>query len=281
VKISLTTMREKLNSLGKSDMRSRPDQAPVLGALGENETVSLPRVNLLPGAIRQSIRINNTIKRFAIAAGVIVGLAVVVYLMQIPAINQAEEKLNISMESNQELNAQVVALSPIGELYAALTRQQDFVKETLASSPRASEVFMRMQRAADQVGPSAVTITSTSISYQGIPLPDTTFNPCPNPDPFNESITIGCMSFNATADSRDQISSFLNYLAADPLFVGPFVDSSIINTTTTDGNQGSGSQVSFSGTAGISIDGLQTKLTPEEISALTTPDENQSAEGAN
>jgi len=281
VKISLTTMREKLNSLGKSDMRSRPDQAPVLGALGENETVSLPRVNLLPGAIRQSIRINNTIKRFAIAAGVIVGLAVVVYLMQIPAINQAEEKLNISMESNQELNAQVVALSPIGELYAALTRQQDFVKETLASSPRASEVFMRMQRAADQVGPSAVTITSTSISYQGIPLPDATFNPCPNPDPFNESITIGCMSFNATADSRDQISSFLNYLAADPLFVGPFVDSSIINTTTTDGNQGSGSQVSFSGTAGISIDGLQTKLTPEEISALTTPDENQSAEGAN
>ncbi len=281
MKISLTTMREKLNSLGKSDMRSRPDQAPVLGALGENETVSLPRVNLLPGAIRQSIRINNTIKRFAIAAGVIVGLAVVVYLMQIPAINQAEEKLNISMESNQELNAQVVALSPIGELYAALTRQQDFVKETLASSPRASEVFMRMQRAADQVGPSAVTITSTSISYQGIPLPDTTFNPCPNPDPFNESITIGCMSFNATADSRDQISSFLNYLAADPLFVGPFVDSSIINTTTTDGNQGSGSQVSFSGTAGISIDGLQTKLTPEEISALTTPDENQSAEGAN
>ena len=281
MKISLTTMREKLNSLGKSDMRSRPDQAPVLGALGENETVSLPRVNLLPGAIRQSIRINNTIKRFAIASGVIVGLAVVVYLMQIPAINQAEEKLNISMESNQELNAQVVALSPIGELYAALTRQQDFVKETLASSPRASEVFMRMQRAADQVGPSAVTITSTSISYQGIPLPDTTFNPCPNPDPFNESITIGCMSFNATADSRDQISSFLNYLAADPLFVGPFVDSSIINTTTTDGNQGSGSQVSFSGTAGISIDGLQTKLTPEEISALTTPDENQSAEGAN
>jgi len=274
-------MREKLNSLGKSDMRSRPDQAPVLGALGENETVSLPRVNLLPGAIRQSIRINNTIKRFAIASGVIVGLAVVVYLMQIPAINQAEEKLNISMESNQELNAQVVALSPIGELYAALTRQQDFVKETLASSPRASEVFMRMQRAADQVGPSAVTINSTSISYQGIPLPDATFNPCPNPDPFNESITIGCMSFNATADSRDQISSFLNYLAADPLFVGPFVDSSIINTTTTDGNQGSGSQVSFSGTAGISIDGLQTKLTPEEISALTTPDENQSAEGAN
>lgn len=281
MKITLTAMREKLNSLGKSDMRSRPDQAPVLSALGENETVSLPRVNLLPGAIRQSIRINNTIKRFAIASGVIVGLAVVVYLMQIPAINQAEEKLNISMESNQELNAQVVALSPIGELYAALTRQQDFVKETLASSPRASEVFVRMQRAADQVGPSAVTITSTSISYQGIPLPDATFNPCPNPDPFNESITIGCMSFNATADSRDQISSFLNYLAADPLFVGPFVDSSIINTTTTDGNQGSGSQVSFSGTAGISIDGLQTKLTPEEISALTTPDENQSAEGAN
>ncbi len=277
MKMTLSAMREKLNSLGKSEMRSHPDQAPVLATPGETETVSLPRVNLLPRAIRQTIRINNTIRRFAFAAGVVLVVTIVVYLMQIPAINQAEEKLNSSMESNQELNAQVVALSPIGELYAALTRQQDFVKETLASSPRASEVFVRMKRAADQVGPSAVTITSTSISYQGIPLPDATFNPCPNPDPFNESITIGCMSFNATADSRDQISSFLNYLAADPLFVGPFVDSSIVNSTTTDGNQGGRSRVSFSGSAGISLDGLQTKLTPEEISDLTTPDQNQSA----
>ena len=246
----------------------------------DSETASLPRVNLLPASIRQSVRISILIKRVLVAALGLMLAAAAIWLMQASTIKQAQQGLDQAQLNNQKLNAQVSALSPIGELYSALTRQQEFVEETLASSPQASEIIKRLQQAATDTGQAPVAITSTSISYHGIPRSGESLNPCPNPDPFNESITIGCLSFNATANTRDQISLFLNNIATDQLFVGAFVSSSIVSPPVTDGDKANEDQVTFSGSAGISLDGLRKKLTPEQISALTVAEPESSPQTA-
>ena len=270
--------RQKLNSLGKSNGVAPDDFSQDSNVPSEQLTVLLPRVNLLPFSVRQAVRIRALVKRAVLAGLVVVLVGASVWLLQGPTINQAQEKLDRAQEDNQSLNSQVSALSPIGELYAALTRQQEFVEQTLASSPQASEIFTRLQNAAETSGKSSIQITSASVTYQGIPELGDPLNPCPNPDLFNESITIGCLSFNATANSRDQISLFLINLAADPLFVGAYVDSSIVNSAVTDGNQANTNQVSFSGSAGVSLEGLEAPLTPEEIKALTQPEPESTAD---
>ena len=103
----------------------------------DSEIASLPRVNLLPASIRQSVRISILIKRVLVAALGLMLAAAAIWLMQASTIKQAQQGLDQAQLNNQKLNAQVSALSPIGELYSALTRQQEFVEETLASSPQA------------------------------------------------------------------------------------------------------------------------------------------------
>jgi hypothetical protein len=268
---TLGNLREKLNSLGKAKEPSsgvrRDDVTPHFA----NEEVSLPRVNLLPQSVRDSIRIGALLRRAGITAVALIAVTAVIWIFQGPTIDQAQGKLDQAQSDNQTLNTQIKSLSPIGELYSALTRQQEFVQDTLAASPTASEIFIRLQDAASDTGKTPVQITSASIAYHGIPESGDTLNPCPNPDPFNESITFGCLSFNASASSRDQISSFLNNIATDPLFVGAYVDSSVVNPSITDGNQSKENQVTFSGSVGVTLEGLQTPLTPEEIMEIITP----------
>jgi hypothetical protein len=92
-------------------------------------------------------------------------------------------------------------------------------------------------------------------------------NSCANPDPFATDITIGCMTFSGTATSREQISSLLLLMAADPMFVGPYVDNTTIATDPT----GVNGQVAFSGTSGVSVNALAKPLAPEQIDAIVNP----------
>jgi hypothetical protein len=81
-------------------------------------------------------------------------------------------------------------------------------------------------------------------------------------------LTIGCLSFGATAQNREQVAALLLTLEADPFFVGPFVGSS---TLITDPNGRDSVVVTFAGSTGLSNEALVTPLTPEEIAAITAP----------
>ena len=228
---------------------------------------TLPRVNLLPVAVRQAVAMRK-VRRWLIAAVVLLVVAVSgIWYLQGSRIDEAEERLAAAQATGAELQAQVDALGSIKAFYSELESQKAIVNGTLASQPQAAVVIERLAEAGREAGASPIGFSSVGVDYHGIPAAGTNVNPCPNPNPFGAEITIGCVTFNATAKNRAEVSRLLEVIEADPLFVGPYVTSTSIGGS----ELGLGSGVTFAGTAGVSLDGLTTALTQEQIDAITAP----------
>ena len=90
---------------------------------------------------------------------------------------------------------------------------------------------------------------------------------------------MGCVNFSATATDRGQVSELLRVLEGDALFVGPFITSTSVSSSTEPGQP---TEVSFSGTVGLSPEILETPLTEEQIDAILNPPapESEDAEDA-
>ncbi len=228
----------------------------------------LPGVNLLPARVRESIAIS---KSRTVLLLLIVLLAAAVYglwWMQASAIDDAEAALARSQTLNSELVEQTAALAPAKQFYSEVTTLEQLVSTTLADQPQAREVLDRLDDAiATTGGKPPVNVLSVSVTYTGIPEAGGPLSTCPNPDPFNSEITIGCLNFSASAASRAQVSTLLRTMEADPMFTGPYVTS----TTTSGGAEGEETTVTFSGSAGISATGLVTPLTEEQREAIVNP----------
>lgn len=233
-----------------------------------NEQPVLPRVNLLPKKVRVSIKIAR-IRKVAMGAALAVLLTSgLFWYSQGSTIAQAEQGVSDATEVNQDLQVQVNALAPIGQLYAQLTNQQEFVESALASSPTGSAILTAFESAAASVSGKPLELNAISIVFNPIPEVGTELNACPNPDPFGTEISIGCITFTGTAPNRDAISQFLLELEADPLFIGPYINTSSVTVP----GEGQKSQVSFSGTTAVSLGGLETPVTQELIDALLQPE---------
>lgn len=236
----------------------------------------LPGVNLLPQRVRDSIAIGRS-RTVLLLLIVVLGAATLgLWWMQSGTIEEAEAELARTQELRTELVDQVAALAPAKQFYSEVTALEELVSTTLADQPRAREVLDRLRAAVETTGGRPpVSILSVAVTYTGVPAAGGPLSTCPNPDPFSERITIGCVSFSATANSRTQVSELLRTLEADPLFVGPYVTS-----TTAAGaeDEGAGS-VTFTGSAGISTDGLENPLTDEEIEAIVNPVTPQESTG--
>lgn len=229
---------------------------------------TLPRVNLLPPAILQSVAMRK-VRRNLVAVALLLVVAVGgIWYLQGSRIADAEARLAVAQSEGDDLQAQVEALAPITVLATALENQKALVDATLASQPQAALVVLRLAEAGQEASDGGgIDFSNVGVTYQGIPAAGGSLNSCPNPDPFGTEATIGCITFNANAGDRQQVSRLLEVLEADPLFVGPYVTS----TSVTLAEDGGASGVTFAGTAGVSLDGLETLLTPEQIEALLTP----------
>lgn len=229
---------------------------------------TLPRVNLLPAAVSESFTLRR-IHRVFIAIGVVLALAVgAIWYLQSNQIAGAQARLDEAQAANASVTARVDALAPIKQMYDQITNEQKLVSTTLAAEPQAALVIARMVDTGRALGgASPAEFTSIAIEYRGIPVAGDEINPCPNPDPFAADITIGCVTFSGTAATRDQVSAMLNAMAADPLFVGPYVNSSTVTEATDDSAGG----VTFTGSAGLSLAALKTALTDEQIAAILAP----------
>ena len=227
---------------------------------------ALPRVNLLPSHITEAISVRRIRRAFIAGFLALLVAGTALWLLQNGEILTAQTELNAAQAENTALSAQVQALQPVEQLYSQITTQEEFITGALTSEALTSQVLKSLQ----DVAGSNVEITNVGITYTGIPNPATSAQPekslntCPNSDPFNKDITIGCLTFSARTKSRGDVSSFLAR-AARPPFVGPYV------TETRVGTFANGSPaITFSGTAGISPMALKTKLTTEELAALVT-----------
>jgi len=239
---------------------------------------TLPGVSLLPRAITESIAIRHGARVLALLLVILVALGAVVWWLQGQAIAQAQADLTRAQEANAQLSTEVAALAPAKQLYSEITTLEELVSSTLADQPRAREVLTRLDDAVRAAaGPQgSVDILSAAITYTGLPTPGEALTACPNPDPFSSEITIGCLSFTATAQSRSQVSELLRSLEADPLFVGPYVTST---TSAAPGAEDAGA-VSFTGSAGIDVTALAVPATAEQIEAIENPPQPSATPGA-
>lgn len=238
---------------------------------------TLPGVNLLPTRVRESIEIRKSRTVLLALIAILAAASYGLWWMQSGTIERAQEQLAVAQKLNAELTDQVAALAPAKQFYAEVSALEALVSTTLADQPLSREVLSRLDAAVQETGGRPpISVLSAAVTYSGIPDPGAALSACPNPDPFNAEITIGCLTFSASADSRTQVSELLRILEADPLFVGPYV-----TTTTATGadEQGQGS-VTFTGSAGISVEGLQTPLTDEQIEAIVNPPVDETAPGA-
>jgi Tfp pilus assembly protein PilN len=228
---------------------------------------TLPRVNLLPASVAESFTLRRIHRYFiAVAVLLVLGFSAIWYL-QSNQIADAQAKLDEAQAASASVSARVEELAPIKQMYDQITNEQELVATTLASEPQAALVINRMVETGTGGGGAPVEFTSIAIEYRGVPSAGEEINPCPNPDPFATDITIGCVTFSGAANTRDQVSAMLNAMAADPLFVGPYVNSS----TVTESSDESASGITFTGTAGLSIAALKTELTDEQIAAIIAP----------
>lgn len=257
-----------LSSIGKKDdaeaFEDRIERPPFEPAL--------PQVNLLPQQVRDSMAIGR-IRNWSLAAiAALLVLAGGLWWLQGSTIERAEADLAAATAENTRLREDVAALTPVKQMYEQITRLQEIVTTTLASQPQAAVVIDRLAQAGTAAGVGDIAFTSVDVSYTGIPQAGEEINSCPNPDPFGTDITIGCLTFAADAENRDQVSALLRALAEDPLFIGPYVTS----TTATEvaaGPEGTRTEtvVAFSGSAGVSLEALKTLLTPEQVEAILNP----------
>jgi hypothetical protein len=149
-------------------------------------------------------------------------------------------------------------------MFTQIKRQEDLVSTTMAAQPKAALISRRLLAAAASTGAGGIHFTTLSAMFTPAKVSDKAASTCPNPDPFGSHVTIGCVTFSATASSRDQVSRLLIALGRDPLFVGPYVNSSMLASAAT----ASGQPVSFTGTVGIAPAGLVTVLSTEQLAQL-------------
>ncbi len=229
--------------------------------------LTLPQVNLLPRAVTESIALRR-IRRLALLAGLVILLiAALVWAVQIPAIRTSQDALAQAQATNADEQGQVAALAPIAQMVAQIKRQQDLVGTTMAAQPKAALVYRHLLSAAAGAGSPGIRFTTMAVEYRPAAIAGAADSGCPDPDPFVQHLSIGCVTFSATAASREQVSRLLVSLNWDPLFVGPYVNNSLLA-----GAAGGGQQaVSFTGTVGISPTGLATALTKEQQALLLQP----------
>lgn len=226
---------------------------------------ALPRVNLIPVSVRESISVRKIRRGYVFGfLGILVAVTLI-WLMQNGSILEQEARLTSAQNESNAISNQVKALAPVEQLYQQITTQEAFITDAVASEALTSSLLEQLRAVA---GPS-VDYSSISVSFTGIPKPElsahpeTALNECPNADPFGKDITVGCLTFSAQAPTRADVSKFLVRAERNTFLVGPYVTASTI-TQDADGNN----KLNFSGSAGISLDALRTSLTTEQIAAL-------------
>lgn len=226
---------------------------------------TLPAVNLLPDVIRQDILVTKVRKGALLAIVVLLLAGAGLWWQQAQQIDQARAERDGVVATGVQLRAKVQALSPIQAMVTQLENQQELVRTALAAQPKAGPVIERLLAAGAAAGAPDIVFDSISVTYYPIPGPGGTLNPCPDPDPFGTEIAIGCLTFTARAADREQVAALLRAMEADPLFVGSYVSNSTVAALA------QGQSVTFSGSAGISPEGLRTPLTDEQVAVILAP----------
>lgn len=261
LQMDLSDIGRRRRSPGDEDA---PDHAPF--------APRLPTVDLLPRSVRDSVRIGRLRRAFILGLALILAASAGVWVLQDGQIAEATADVERAQATNDQVRQDLEALGPVRRMYEQITRLQGIVTDTLAAQPQSAFVIDQVVAAGVREAAAAADFSSIDVVYSGIPAAGGQLNPCPNPDPFGSPIAIGCVTFTASTASRVEVSQLLRNLEENPLFVGPYVTTSTASVV-----EGESDSVSFTGSAGVSLDGLVTALTPEQVDALLNPPQEDAA----
>ena len=260
-----------------------PAEAPAQPAAYVGRT----SVNLLSPWVREGLRVRALRKRFTYALLALVVAAGGAWAFHQLLLREASAELRGEQAVGTALQDRIADLSPVSGYVADVRTRSQEVRDTMWTEVSHARVLDTLVGLA----PAGTTFESTTLA---LPVPGavdpaaTTPDPaaaesaaegaeavdpeddparglaatCPGPDPFATETVVACLELTGTAPSRRVVADLVQALAAEKLFVEPF-----ITTTTTD----EAATVSFTGSVGVDpraftgrYDDLLERLDPAE-----------------
>lgn len=266
-----------------------PEQAAYAGRTG---------VNLLSPWVREGLRVRALRKRFAYALLALVVAAGGAWAFHQLLLREASAELRGEQAVGAALEARIDDLAPVSGYIADVRTRSQEVHDTMWTEISHATVLDTLV----DLAPGGTSFESTTLvlplaappgapaapadGTAAAPGTDAGTDPaepvapeddpargllatCPGPDPFATTTVVACLELSGTAPSRRVVAQLVQALAAEKLFIEPF-----ITTTTTD----EAAEVSFTGSVGVDpraftgrYDDLLERLDP------TTADETDQA----
>ncbi len=220
-----------------------PEQAATSAKQVRSIEATTPAaVNLLSPWVLDELRVVGLRKRF-IAGGIALVLALALIWTGLTLrLHQSEDEVSGEEQVANALSRQISDLSDVRGYI-------DTVNNRAITAAAMVDAQAQMARAMETLAAALPrrarfdTLTLVLATEEPAAAENaTTEAPCPGPDPFGATTVIGCVQLSGTADSRADVSKFVQDLAASPLFVEPFVE-----TTTKGAERG----VTFTGSVGL------------------------------
>jgi Tfp pilus assembly protein PilN len=177
----------------------------------------MPRVNLMPPEIAEAARF----RRFQLAmGGAVVGAVAVVVALYMSAhggVASAQKQVDDAKQQNAALNAQLVQLHSVQDVYAQVSSRQAMLSQAMGDEVRWSTYLSDLSlRVPDHVWLTSITATQTAAGT----LPTTTTAGAVS------STAIGNVTFAGVAFSHDDVATWLEALAKEKGYANPYFTNS-------------------------------------------------------
>jgi hypothetical protein len=227
---------------------------------------SLPTVDLLDESVHDRYAQKDTIRLGII--GLIVAVAILAGFSFIALSSLGFAKFQLS-KTEGELKTEEATLTrygPITAFYSDLDSKQAMINATLQTQVSISSVLKEMnQMAGRNVKFTTISIAVASGSSAGAA--------CPNPDPFTQIASLGCITFSGEAKQPGYVTEMANRLTTGKYIIAPVISSL---SKSPDSNKSS-----FSGTVAVSPAALLTTVAAERAATATaTPEPTSTPTGA-
>ena len=204
-------------------------------------------VNLLSPWVLEELRVLRLRKRFllgTLALVLVLGLCWMGLRLQL---HRSEQEVRGEETVTTGLSDQIETLSEVRSYVTDVETRSRMVANVTGDEARFS---LALAALADAL-PRSATLSSLTVKLPVAAVAGEEGEAvCPGPDPFGGATKdlVACMEISGTADSRDDVSDFVQRLDQVPLFLEPFVA-----TTTRDTDQ----EVTWTGTVGITARALK------------------------
>lgn len=198
---NMATIKGLLPKAKKSTGKEMP-------SLGNSEySPSLPEVNMLPGSVKETYAAEDLRNKWIkVTAGMVLGL-VAIYGISIVTENINQGKVDEISAVTASLQSETVALTPYAAYRTQVEGKRSELSSKMSGQINIAAINTKFNAAVSGAGYEIKSISLTLSGDAG-----GGGGSCVNPDPFNPSTGIGCLSFSLTDSGNGSMTKFLSSL---------------------------------------------------------------------